>query len=83
MANSIFPFCQLSFFWTGIAGLVVTTLVGIFFWETMNSKDWMWMCLLCVTGAFGHFLLIKCYEVAEGHTMQIKLQSIMEKLRIH
>jgi drug/metabolite transporter (DMT)-like permease len=59
-----------SFFWTGVTGLIVTTLVGVFFWESMSSIDWMWMCLLCVTGAFGHYLLIKCYEVAEASGVQ-------------
>lgn len=36
----------------------------------MLTQDWFWMGLLCVTGAFGHFLLIKCYEVAEANGVQ-------------
>ena len=28
------------------------------------------MALLCVSGALGHFLLIKCYEVAEASAVQ-------------
>ncbi|MDA9074806.1 DMT family transporter [Amylibacter sp.] len=59
-----------SFFWTGTTGLIVTTVVGVFFWEPMASSDWIWMSLLCVTGALGHFLLIKCYEVAEASGVQ-------------
>ncbi len=59
-----------SFFWTGVAGAVAMTLVGVWFWEPMTRPDWAWMALLCVTGAFGHFLLIKCYEVAEASSVQ-------------
>ncbi|SOH94665.1 Permease of the drug/metabolite transporter (DMT) superfamily [Monaibacterium marinum] len=59
-----------SFFWTGIAGAVAITCVGPFFWEPMSGGDWMWMALLCVTGAGGHWLLIKTYEAAEAGTVQ-------------
>ena len=61
---------ETSFFWTGVVGSIVTTLIGIFFWEPMIIQDWFWMGFLCVTGAFGHFLLIKCYEVAEANGVQ-------------
>jgi len=59
-----------SFFWTGIAGAVVTTAVGIWFWEPMVGTDWLWMGLLCVFGVLGHWLLIKCYEMAEASAVQ-------------
>tara|TARA_R110002124_G_scaffold72020_18_gene192791 strand:- start:3018 stop:3893 length:876 start_codon:yes stop_codon:yes gene_type:complete len=59
-----------SFFWTGVVGSIAMTMVGVFFWEPMIARDWAWMGLLCVTGAFGHFLLIKCYEVAEASGVQ-------------
>ena len=32
--------------------------------------DWGWMGLLCLTGALGHWLLIRCYEVAEASAVQ-------------
>jgi len=59
-----------SFFWTGTVGSVGMTAVGIWFWEPMTGPDWAWMALLCVTGAAGHFTLIKCYEVAEASAVQ-------------
>jgi len=59
-----------SFFWTGTMGAVVMTAVGLWSWEPMTRPDWAWMALLCVTGAFGHFLLIKTYEVTEASTVQ-------------
>ena len=59
-----------SFFWTGVTGAVVMTVIGIWFWEPMTGTDWAWMALLCVTGAFGHYLLIRCYELAEASSLQ-------------
>ena len=59
-----------SFFWTGVAGAVVMTIVGAWSWEPMTSQDWAWMATLCVTGATGHWLLIKTYEVAEASAVQ-------------
>ncbi|MFY0690593.1 MAG: DMT family transporter [Paracoccaceae bacterium] len=59
-----------SFFWTGTVGAVVMTATGIWFWEPMSGGNWIWMAILCVTGATGHWLLIKCYEVAEASAVQ-------------
>ncbi|WP_439141360.1 DMT family transporter [Planktotalea sp.] len=59
-----------SFFWTGVSGAVAMTVVGLTFWEPMSRSDWLWMGLLCLTGAGGHFLLIKTYEVAEASSVQ-------------
>ncbi|QGX99657.1 DMT family transporter [Roseovarius faecimaris] len=59
-----------SFFWTGTVGSVAMTAVGIWFWEPMIASDWVWMGALCITGALGHYTLIKCYEVAEASAVQ-------------
>ncbi|MEQ8257188.1 MULTISPECIES: DMT family transporter [Roseovarius] len=59
-----------SFFWTGTVGSVAMTAVGIWFWEPMSAYNWLWMAALCVTGAAGHYTLIKCYEVAEASAVQ-------------
>ncbi|MGC1503371.1 MAG: DMT family transporter [Sulfitobacter sp.] len=59
-----------SFFWTGVAGAVAMTSVGLWFWEPMSSVDWIYMSCLCVTGVTGHWLLIRCYEVAEASAVQ-------------
>lgn len=59
-----------SFFWTGTVGAVVMTAIGLWSWEAMVPSDWFWMGCLCLTGATGHFLLIKCYEVAEAGAVQ-------------
>ncbi|AHD01808.1 DMT family transporter [Leisingera methylohalidivorans] len=59
-----------SFFWTGVAGMVFMTAIGIWYWEPMSQTDWFWMALLCVSGVTGHWLLIKCYEMAEASAVQ-------------
>jgi drug/metabolite transporter (DMT)-like permease len=59
-----------SFFWTGTVGAVFMTGIGIWFWEPMILSDWGLMGLLCITGATGHYLLIKCYDVAEASAVQ-------------
>ena len=59
-----------SFFYTGTVGAVVMTTIGIWFWEPMRGPDWAWMAVLCVTGALGHWLLIKTYDVAEASAVQ-------------
>ncbi len=59
-----------SFFWTGVAGAFAMTLTGIWFWEPMAPRDYGFMATLCVTGALGHWLLIRCYEVAEASAVQ-------------
>ena len=61
---------QTSFFWTGTIGAIVMSAVGIWFWQPMVQTYWLWMAALCITGVLGHWLLIKCYEVAEANAVQ-------------
>lgn len=59
-----------SFFWTGTMGCAGMTVVGIWFWENLSAPDWLWMLALCITGATGHYLLIRVYELAEASAVQ-------------
>ncbi|WP_241239706.1 DMT family transporter [Silicimonas algicola] len=59
-----------SFFWTGTTGAVAMTVIGLPAWTPMQGTDWLWISALCVTGATGHWLLIKTYEVAEASAVQ-------------
>ncbi|MBL3705220.1 EamA family transporter [Sulfitobacter sp. BDSS02] len=59
-----------SFFWTGVTGAVFMTVIGVWYWEPMTQTDYAWMALLCLTGASGHWLLIRCYEAAEASAVQ-------------
>lgn len=61
---------ETSFFWTGTVGAVAMTAVGAWAWEPMTAPDWGWMATLCVTGAGGHWLLIRAYEAAEAGAVQ-------------
>lgn len=59
-----------SFFWMGGVGAVVLTLPGIAMWRPMSGVDSLWMATLCCTGILGHYLLIRCYEIAEASAVQ-------------
>lgn len=59
-----------SFFWTGTTGAVFMTLAGVWFWEPMAPADWGWMAALCLTGAAGHWMMIRAYELAEASVVQ-------------
>lgn len=59
-----------SFFWTGTVGAVFMTVIGIWHFEWMSGPDWAMMACLCITGVTGHWLMIKCYEVAEASAVQ-------------
>ncbi|WP_417272029.1 DMT family transporter [Celeribacter halophilus] len=61
---------HVTFFYTGIAGMILTTLAGVWYWEAMLPADWLWMGLLCLTSVSGHYLLIKAYEAAEASAIQ-------------
>ena len=59
-----------SFFWTGVVGSIAMTVVGLNFWDPVSKSDWSIMLLLSTSGVVGHYLLIKCYEVAEASAVQ-------------
>jgi drug/metabolite transporter (DMT)-like permease len=59
-----------SFLWAGLGGAVAMTPFGLWAWEPMSGGDWAMMGVLCVTAATGHWLLIRCYEVAEASSVQ-------------
>ncbi|SFG82511.1 Permease of the drug/metabolite transporter (DMT) superfamily [Palleronia marisminoris] len=61
---------ETSFFWTGVAGMVVLTPPGLWLWEPMDAAGWGWMAFLCVSASLGHFCLIKAYEIAEASAIQ-------------
>lgn len=61
---------SVSFFWTGTAGAVAMTPIGLWHWQAMTPTDWIWMATLCCTGALGHWLLIRTYAVAEASAVQ-------------
>jgi drug/metabolite transporter (DMT)-like permease len=61
---------SVTFFYTGISGAVVMTLIGAWFWVPMTPSDWAVMALLCCTATVGHYLLIRAYELSEASAIQ-------------
>lgn len=59
-----------SFFYTGIAGAAVMTMIGPFFYTPMTAVDSLWMLALCATGIAGHYCLIRAFELANAATVQ-------------
>lgn len=61
---------QTSFFWTGMVGAAVMTLIGPWFWQPMSAADWGWMAALSVAAVLAQALLIKAYDLAEASAVQ-------------
>ncbi len=61
---------ETSFFWTGVTGAALMSVIGLTSWQPMTPADSALMGLLCVTGVLGHWLLIRCYAVAEASAVQ-------------
>lgn len=61
---------SVSFLWTGMAGGLAMTPLGLYNWTAMTPAEWGWMLMLCLTSASSHWLLIRTYEVAEASAVQ-------------
>ncbi len=61
---------QTSLFYTGVIPGLLLSAAAPFVWRPLTLADCGWMALLCVSGALGHFLLIKAYEASEAHALQ-------------
>ncbi|MBL4915927.1 DMT family transporter [Szabonella alba] len=59
-----------SFFWSGVMGAVMMTMVGLPFWEWMPPFDWLMLGIYSALALFAHYLLIRCYDVAEASAVQ-------------
>lgn len=59
-----------SFFWTGTSGAIAMTCVGVWYLEPIAPQHWGLMLLLCISGVSGHWLMIRCYELAEASALQ-------------
>lgn len=61
---------ETSFFYTGIAGAIAITLFTPWIWTPIAPHDWGWMALLCLSGSFGHYLLISAFAATEASRLQ-------------
>lgn len=61
---------SVSFFWTGIAGAVTATIIGLAWLQPVRWTDVPLLITLCACGVMSHFLLIRAYEMAEASSLQ-------------
>jgi drug/metabolite transporter (DMT)-like permease len=61
---------QTSFFFTGVVPGLLLSFAAPFVWRPLAFGDWGWMALLCVSGALGHFLLIRAYQRTQASLLQ-------------
>jgi len=59
-----------SFFYTGVTGLIVLTLIGPFFVTKIVFLDVFFILAVCCLGAAGHYLMIKSFQNAEASLLQ-------------
>lgn len=59
-----------SMVYVGIVGLVLTTAVGVFFWEPMNTAEMIQMGFVMVTSTAAHGLMMVALSRAPASTLQ-------------
>ena len=57
---------NISFFYTGITGFVILSLVGPFFLTEISRIDGFYILIVCCLGTGGHFLMINAFKKAEA-----------------
>ena len=66
MSNSltVSPSLNSPLFYTSTGGLVLSSVMVLFFWETPSPIQWLFLMWLGLLGAIGHFFMIKAFEKA-------------------
>ena len=59
-----------AFFWPGIIGAVLMTVIGLPNWQPIAAADWPLLILYAGISVFSHWLLLKCYEATEAARVQ-------------
>ena len=59
-----------SLFYTGITGFVILGLIGPFFYNSIETLHWLWLLVVCMLGAGGHFLMINAFKHSEASLLQ-------------
>jgi len=60
----------ISFFWSGIIGCVLMTIVGLPYLTAMITFDLLMIGVYSFLALFGHYLLIRSYSMAEASALQ-------------
>ncbi len=59
-----------AFFWPGVIGAGLMTVLGLPNWETVSAADWPLLLIYAGISVFSHWLLLKCYEQIEAARVQ-------------
>lgn len=59
-----------SFFYTGMAGAFILSLVGPFFFIQVKTFDWLFILMIAILGTSAHFFIIKAYQLAQPSILQ-------------
>ena len=59
-----------SFFWPGVIGAALMTVIGLPNWQPIAPSDWPFLMIYCALSVFSHWLLLKCYEQIEASRVQ-------------
>ena len=57
-------------FWPGVIGAVLMTVIGLPHWQAISPLDSIALATYAAISVFSHWLLLKCYEVAEASAVQ-------------
>jgi drug/metabolite transporter (DMT)-like permease len=57
-------------FWPGVIGAVIMTLIGLPNWQPVQGEDILFLLIYASISILSHWLLLKCYEVAEASSVQ-------------
>lgn len=59
-----------SMFYVGLVGLVLTTAVGVFFWEPLDWQGWMLVAVVMATTCVAHGLMMSALSMAPASALQ-------------
>lgn len=59
-----------AFFWPGVIGAVLMTVIGLPHLEPMIPRDMAFLAIYCTLSILSHWLLLKCYEQIEAARVQ-------------
>jgi len=56
--------------YVGVIGLVLSTLAGVFYWQPIAPKDFLFVGVVMVTTCLGHGLMMKALSMAPASVLQ-------------
>lgn len=59
-----------AFFWPGVIGAVLSTVIGLPKWAPVAPEDWILLAAYAALSVLSHWLLLKCYEATEASRVQ-------------